>query len=326
MVQLFRKNWFVFTLLLFPYTILTRIWIFFDKPQWPIDIESHTMVYKSLEQHLPDQYIPNVILASFLVFINAVHINHIVIKNRIAREINLFPGMVFILLSSMHKDLFWISPQLISITFLLIAISNIFRIYQKPKASIYFFNTGLLIGLASLFYIPYTMFLLFIFITVFNLRKLQIRDFIQILTGLLLVVGFVSFFRFWGDKDFTPFLDFKDQLIVSFKIGRLQLNEIIIIIMILIMILLSILNYRKFTIKKSIQSQKKVNLIYWFMVFSLVSLIYGMNVFLFPNLLILFIPLSIFIAMLMNRYKNEASIELIHIFLLFFIIFSHFWF
>jgi hypothetical protein len=316
----------VFTLLLFPYALLTRVWAFFDMPSWPYQTDDLSLVYRYLEQFFPENYLFNVILATFLVFIAAVQINNIVIKNRITREINLFPGMAFILLSALHKDMFWLSPQLIALVFILAALSNIFRIYQKPKSAVYIFNAGFFSGLATLIFFPYSLILVFSAVAILVLRKFDFREFIQLLSGFLLVFFFMAFIRFWNDLSLN-FIDiFLRQFQWSLGYRPYRLNEWIIFLLVFLLVITAIMNYRKFTIKKSIQSQKKVNLFYWFMVLAFITLPFVTTRFVFPGLLVLFIPFAVFLGMLMTRSKNEAALEMLHLFLLFFVIFSHFWF
>lgn len=326
MIQLFRKNWFVFTLLLFPYAILTRLWIFFGDPVWPINIDDQSLVYQYIHQFFPGTYVWNVILGCFILFIDAVILNRIVIQNRISREINLFPGMLLILFSALHKEMFWTSPQLIAITFLLLAISNIFRVYQKPNASIFIFNAGFFSAIATLIYIPYIFFVIFVFVSILVLRKMDVRDFIQVISGFILPFFFVHFIRYWNTGTVKLFKDFNEQMIINFKISGMMINDWIIIAFIILLLVLSFNNYRKFTIKKSIQSQKKVNLFYWFLIIAFISLLFSLDSFFMPGLQILFISFAVFIAMLMSRTRNEAAMEIIHLFFLFFVIFSHFWF
>lgn len=327
MIQVFRKNWFVFTLLLFPYALVVRVWIFFGIPsEWPYETENLSLIYRYIEQFLPTSYLWNVILATVLIFINAAQINYIVIKNRIARDINLFPGMVFILLSALHKDMFWLSPQLISISFLLGALNNLFRIYQKPQSAGFLFSAGFFTGLATLFYFPFSLFLFFAIISILILRKFVLRELIQLLTGFFLVFFFMAFVRFWNDLNFNFVEIFLSQFKWSFSFSHYSLNEWIILAFTVLMLFIVSANYRKFTIKKSIQSQKKVNLIYWLMIIGFVTLPFIPTVFIFPSLLVIYVSYAVFIGMMMTRSKNQAAMELLHLFILFFIIFSHFWF
>jgi hypothetical protein len=326
-IQIFSKNWFVFTLLLFPYALLVRIWIFFGVPSnWPYDTENLSLIYRYVEQFFPTNYLWNVILATVLIFINAAQINYIVIKNRIARDINLYAGMVFILLSALHKDMFWLSPQLISLSFILAALNNLFRIYQKPRSAGFLFNAGFFTGLATLFYFPFSLFLFFAIISILILRKFDIREIIQLLTGFFLVFFFMAFIRYWNDLNFNFVEIFLSQFKWSFSFSRYSLNEWIILAFTVLMLFISSTNYRKFTIKKSIQSQKKVNLVYWLMIIGFLTLPFIPTVFIFPSLLVIYVSYAIFIGMMMTRSKNQAAMELLHLFILFFIIFSHFWF
>ena len=271
--------------------------MFFGISNWPYNTENQTDAYRFIEQFLPETYYLNVLVATFLVFINAAQINNIVIRNRIAKDINLFPGMVFIILSSLHKDMFWVSPQLISITFLLGGVGNIMRIYQKPNSSGYIFNTGFFVGLATIFYPPNFLFLIFGIISILVLRKFDLREIIQLFVGFILVFFFVAFIRYWNDLDFNVFANYLSKTDLSFSPLVLRLNEWIIILIGVLLLLTSMTNYRKFTIKKSIQSQKKVNLIYWFMVIAIITLPFLSTTFLFPSLLVLNISFSVFISL-----------------------------
>jgi len=326
LIQIFRKNWFVFTLLLLPYAILIRVWAFINVPDWPINTESESQVFQYIEQFFPKKYLWNVVLSSFVVFINAVQINNIVIKNRITREINLFPGMIFIFLSAIHVDMFWLSPQLVSISFLLAGISNIYRIYQKPYASIYIFNTGFFIGIAGLFYLPYAIFIFIAIISIATLRKFNILDFLQLIIAFIFPFIFLLFLWFWKDFDYGILIDTPKLIHITNIFSIPDFYEILIYALLIIIIVHSFMNYRKNTIKKSIQSQKKVNIFYWQVFVALLTIPFITPEYLFNAFLILFIPLSVFISMLFNRIKNEAALEMLHIFILFFIIFSHFWF
>ena len=326
MIQIFRRNWFVFTLLLFPYSLLTRAWIFFGDPVWSLSTADQSQAYSYLEKFFPANPLGNVILACVVVFFNAALINHIVIKNRIAREINLFPGMVYVVLTALHKDMFWLSPYLIGQFFLLVGVANIFRVYQKPFAGSYIFNAGLFTGLGAVIYIPYTVFILFCIIAILILRKFSIRDLLQLLLGFLIVFFFKAFLLYWHDAYPNPFTEYSSAFLWKLGFINYKINEWIIFVVMAGISLIGITNYRKFTIKKSIQSQKKVDLNYWFLIFGILTLPFTTTSTLFPALIILFFPLSVFIAMLMTRSKNEAAMEILHVFILFFILFSHFWF
>lgn len=326
MIQIFRKNWFVFSLLLLPYAVLTRLWIFFEQPVDKPVTQKLTPIYQYISQFLPSSHLYNVIIACFLVFLCAVLLNNIVIKNRITREMNLIPGMLLILLSSFHKETFGISPMLVSSVILLFGFASIYRIYHRPFAGIYIFNAGALIGLASLIYMPHILFAGVLFAALFILRKVHIRDFVQLLTGFAITIGFWGFISFWYELPFFYVENFPENFYLVNHFRVFKLNEIIILIILLVSTLFSIIRYKSFVIKKSIQSQKKVELLYYMLGIGFINLIISPGPFLFHSLFLIYIPLSVFLAMLMNRVRNEPALELAHLFLLFFVVFSHFLF
>ncbi len=239
---------------------------------------------------------------------------------------NLIPGMLLILLSSFHKETFNISPMLVSSLLLLFGFANVYRIYHRPFAGIYIFNAGFLIGLASLIYVPHILFAGVLVAALFILRKVHIRDFVQLLTGLVIVIGFWGFICFWYELPFYYLETLPENFYLANHFKVFKLNEIIILIILVISTLLSIIRYKSFVIKKSIQSQKKVELLYYMLGIGFVNLILSPHSFLFHALFLIYIPLSVFLAMLMNRVRNEPALELAHLFLLFFVVFSHFLF
>lgn len=326
MIQIFRKNWFVFSLLLLPYTVLTRIWIFFEKPESStVDINT-TPIYQYISQFLPTDYLFNALTASFLVFICAVLLNNIVIKNRIAREMNLIPGMLLIFMSSFHKDTFLVSPILVSSVILLFGFASIYRTYHRPFAGIYIFNAGFLVGIASMIYVPHILFIGVLLGALIILRKVDFRDFVQMFTGLTMAFAFWGFASFWFDLPFYYFEKLPEHFYITNHLKSYKLNEIIILIILGISLLLSVFKYKSFVLKKSIQSQKKVELLYYIIAIGFISTLICPDEFLFHSLFLIYIPLSAFLAMLMNKVRNEPALELAHLFLLFFVIFSHFLF
>jgi len=326
LIQIFRKNWFVFSLLLLPYTVITRVWIFFEKPAEPVVNQNMTPVYTYINQFFPASHIYNVLIACFLVFICAVLLNNIVIKNRIAREMNLIPGMLLIFMSSFHKDTFTVTPLLVSSVFLLFAFANTYRIYHRPFAGIYIFNAGFLVGIASMIYIPHILFAGALVASLFILRKVHVRDFVQMMAGLIIAFSFWGFVSFWFEIPFYYLNNLSENFYLANHFRLFKLNEFIILIILGVSILFAIIKYKSFVLKKSIQSQKKVELLYYILAIGFIIMFISPGAFLFHSLFLIYIPLSVFMAMLMNSIRNEPALELAHLFLLFFVIFSHFLF
>jgi len=101
-VSIFKKNLFFNSLMLLPFAIILRLYslVFASSIK---SAEEGGILYTSFMHLLPDNPIIKSAISIVLVFIEAVLINRLVIKNRFSRDITLLPGMFFIILVSSKK-------------------------------------------------------------------------------------------------------------------------------------------------------------------------------------------------------------------------------
>lgn len=97
MIELFRKNLAINSLLLLPYAILLRIHSLLY-PVSTVDIGSNG-IQESILTFFSGPLSQN-IAATLLVFLQAVFINRLAIVNRLSSEITLLPGLVYIIIAT----------------------------------------------------------------------------------------------------------------------------------------------------------------------------------------------------------------------------------
>ena len=138
MLEFFRRNLFLNSLLLLPYTLLVRIesLMHADQPSYASELSPFIAWFNDL---IPSILTQN-ILACLLVFLQAVYINRIVVKHRMGSQITLWPGLVYILLCSIIPQCTYLSAVLIAYSFILAAFSDIFKIYKRPFAVNFIFR------------------------------------------------------------------------------------------------------------------------------------------------------------------------------------------
>jgi hypothetical protein len=251
------------------------------------------------------------ILATSIIYFHVLYINRLVIKHRLATQITLLPGLIYAVLVSILPEYSLLTPFLIANTFVLMSISQIFNTYKRPKAADTLFNIGFLITISSLFVPNYLIILLVGFIALFVLRSVKVSEIFQLLSGAVLVFFAFSCILYLVNIKVMPEL-LKLSLIPRFTVLENRGSSLYKIIIIFAVSIFAVLNYGSYTIKKSIQTQKKVDILYWFMIFSLIMF------FLFNNIdasqaLLLCIPLSF---MFNTNFINIRSIlvqEVIHI-------------
>ncbi|GJM35381.1 MAG: hypothetical protein DHS20C18_43820 [Saprospiraceae bacterium] len=253
-------------------------------------------------------WLPNLV-ALLLIFAQGLMINAIVFQFRMSNEINLFPGLFYILIGSLIPEFYHLTPLLMANTFYIMAIWGLFGTYKVPSCANRIFNIGLLMAISSLFYFSYILFILQAIVGLNILRAFQIRERLMVIVGAIIPYFYLGFYYFWHDElnyflelqfsNNTGFLDFTLQTGLDLYIG---------LGLFIILFLVAILSYGEYTSKKQIQVQKKMNILFWGLLITGLSLLVQADIQL-EHLLILNVPLGIFIAenfTLMSRRTAET--------------------
>lgn len=100
----------------------------------------------------------------------------------------ILPAFFFLIISSLM-----IRPHAFSISFLIIflffmIVYSCFRLYESPSssASVALFNSGLLLGMITLFSLSCFSFIIILFIYYYNIKALSFRSFLAFIMGLIL--------------------------------------------------------------------------------------------------------------------------------------------
>lgn len=322
MLEIFRRNLFINSLLLLPYIFIVRIGTLINPVSVKLPQESNILqelIFNNITHPIAQS-----ICANLLIFVQAILINNICNKNKLAREITLFSGLFYVLFVSLIPENLPLSNALIANTFIILAVRNLFETYKNAQASAYIFNTGIMIGLASLYYYPYFTFLVFGIISLLMIRSFKIIEKFQFFIGFGIPYFLVSTYRYWYDM---PFADFNFIKSILLKLPILKADGLVVtyisIGVLMLGVVFSFINYGNLTAKKAIQSQKKIDIIYVFMLFCFMSMIvFETNI--YTHLLTLAFPLATLTGISVSESKKVIFYEFLHLFLLGLIFISQF--
>ncbi len=322
MLAFFRTNQFFTTLLLIPYIFLIRI-VTLLRPEAYVPKEYDTWLTKYFfgELFIGPRF--QSVLACIFIFLLANFVNRLIIQNRLSKLLTQIPGIVFILLTSLFKGSLYLSPAMIASFFTLLSLLHLFRIYKTRDAEVKIFNAGFYIGLALLFYPGVIILWLFGIIGLLNLRSFKISELMIFLSGIIVPVFLLWTYFYWNDRssDIFELLQFDKGIFSVF----LNFNTEVLIWLVLIGLIVgfSIVRYNNYTMKNAIQVQKKIDIVYWFMLFTFMMLFFveGINP---EHLIFLAIPFAVFLGLSYERMKNHLIAELLHIVLVLTILVIHF--
>lgn len=263
MLEIFRTNQFIVNILLLFYAgVLHLSAIIWPDTSWAVPahgvLADWVYGWVGAVGRWPE------ILATLLVFVQAVILNAFFSDNRLTREFTLFPGLFYLLVASALPDFLHLSPLLMANTFYLLAFREAFSIYRRPQAAGAIFNAGFWVGLASLFYFSFVIFLVWGFVALNIMRAFRIRERFMILIGLLVPYILLGVYYFytnrWADWIQRQFVENFEWLDLPGAATTWLIVQLVFLGLILLVVLLSYGNYAS---RQTIDVQKKISLMYW---------------------------------------------------------------
>ena len=125
MLNLFRQKTLLAGIMLFVLTVLLRVPAFTTMPKYDfIQNAPFARLAFGFISALPNAYLWGFILATILVFLQAIFINYIVSSQSILYKDTFMPGLFYILLNSLFIQQTELTPQLISNTFVLLLLQR----------------------------------------------------------------------------------------------------------------------------------------------------------------------------------------------------------
>ena len=311
MLEFFKRNHLFNSLLLLPYAFIIRsVTIIF--PSARIEAEIFGTWGSDLIRETHQWGVGEFIVSTLLIFVQAVIINRLFIRQSMIGEINLFPGLAYVLLTSFHPAFIGVSSVLLANTTLLIALMYLFDILKKEKQEETRFMVGWWLAVSGLLYTPYLFLLLFGLIAMSILKTLKIKDIFQYLTGFLcpFLIGWLvriiiteelnpmvtHIFDSFGIPAFGPFYGTSDAITASF---------------LAILFLFSLLGYSQIISRKNIHAQKKIDTLYALVFFSFPMALFHESVSV-HYLHVFMVPFCLFLAILLRMVKHPAIAESIH--------------
>jgi hypothetical protein len=131
------------------------------------------------------------IFSLMLVIVGALIINRVTNNFDILPSRTNLPALMYVLLMSSYQDIQLMHPVAFSNIFLLLILDRICSIYLQKSIFSQAFDAGTLVALASFFYFPSVIFLLFIWISLLIIRPFRWREFVVSFFGLMLPYVFL---------------------------------------------------------------------------------------------------------------------------------------
>lgn len=305
--------------MLLPYTVLVRLHTLWHPEVYAVT-EADTSLVRNLYSFLPSA-VGQSIVAILLVFFQAWAINRLSIKFRIAKRLTLIPGLIYILFTAFFSELLVLTPVLMATTFVIWVLYELYSTYKRTHTAISLFNTGFAVGLATLLVPSMYLYMLLCVLGLTIIKTFKTVELLQQVIGFLVVLYlYYSFGHLIGMDVGSEWPRFS----LGFQNGLFDITGFPKILGFLAAgIAISVFSYNKYLAKKSIQIHKSIDMLFWCLVIALLSTLFSTQLS-FSYIVLAMLPLALLLNMNVQRIRNQAIVEILHIVLLAALFIQHF--
>lgn len=255
-----------------------------------------------------------------LIFFQGIFLNYLVSRFQLNRESTYFLAVFYVFTMAAVYPAFTLSAPVMGLTFLLFMLHELFGVYKSKVPAGRVFNVGFWVALASLFYLPWFIFLPFGLIGLVILNVLDARNLVVLLIGFCVPYFLIWTYFFFYDQGS---LFWQQQFAENFSffdfsvLGNIDFYyRLVLVGLVLIM---GLLNWQQFLFRTKIQIQKYFNLVLLFLLFGAISFFFQREVGT-EHLAVICVPIAIFLGLSMLRIKNKPIAEFVHLIMLFLLI------
>ncbi len=172
----------------------------FLAPVAPAPPDPYSWMYQFVLQLFSGAPLFSVIFAFSLLLLEAFLLNAVLARYQLIGRVSLLGAFLFVLLMSLLPAQTMLYPMLLAMPLLIIALSFLFKMYETTDNELNLFNVSFLVSLASLFWFPAIVLLVWIYIALLVLAIANLRYWIIPLIGLFTPYLFMAFFFFMRNE------------------------------------------------------------------------------------------------------------------------------
>lgn len=325
MLSLFRNNQVTTTIPLAIYVILTHLAALLGYIHPPEGVNAGGgLLYGTLCSWGDGNAFLSAVAAAVLVFIQALLVNNLADEFRLLSERSWLPGLFYALVAACFPDFLFLSPPLVALLFVPVALRRIFKAYKIPHATALIFDAAFWMTMGSMFYPPAFFLLLAAYIGVNLMRAFNIREQLVFFTGVLIPLFLIWLGYFCYDLG-ESFFDKQYSALFGWYHFTLKLSVQNILKGGLLVLLLCtvLLSYGIYFYRKLIHAQKCNTVLYWFLFIGGGSILLQQDP-IAAHFLLIMPSVGIFLGLSFASLRNRLIAEIFHVALLATVLFIQF--
>lgn len=256
-----------------------------------------------------DSFIFNRLPALLCLLGQAIWLNYLFHKADFHEGSSMIPALYFTLVTSLLPEFNVLSIYTL-ITFLLLLLFQTYvTISTLDSCLIECFNVGILGGILCLLSVQFVVFIPFLFLIVLVIKSFRAKEYIMLLFGFL----FSVYIALSTSYLFDMFLNIKAIELGIFQIQQLNDNllDVVVLMLCTVFVLFSFISMRNILYSTGVKRKKNIRVLVLFFLGMILSVTFSHH---FDNsiLSLLFIPVSIFLSLLMLRIRKKRLGEILN--------------
>jgi hypothetical protein len=158
------------------------------------------LIYYFLDIFFGQSILAYYILSITLIFLQAILLNGIFASNRVFRETSNYPALAYILFANAFFGFATLSPIVIALLFLLLALQKLYKILQTKSGEVVYFSLGFYLGLAILTDLASSIFIIVSIWALAVYSESSAKKIIMTLFGGLFPLLLCALVFFWFDS------------------------------------------------------------------------------------------------------------------------------
>ncbi len=286
--------------------------------------EPVTPIFNVIDRLLRFSPLVQHIVAFLILVLEALVFNAILVNNQIVGKVSSMGAFVFVLLMSLTKMQTNFYPFLLSVFFILLAINNLYEMYQLPNPELHLLKTGIFTALASMCYFPAIVLVFWVMISLPIAKKSTFRLQLIPITGFLFAY-FLYFSGVFLFGDFQTMINGYRNWFVDLQLSveGFNLKNITLLLFVIVSAVLLFFGSGNASFEKTVAVRTKMTMSVLLVVFGALLLFLGGN--LLHNGLIFF-ALSIIISYEFSYMGNTGWANLCLIVFLLLVVANHYYF
>ncbi|MBI9033775.1 MAG: hypothetical protein JEZ03_04830 [Bacteroidales bacterium] len=307
-LQTITKNYTqaIFSIIILGLLLWLNVFLFEDLQ---IIISHNAVGYLLIDGLLSQMSILANVIALALVFFQGFLLAGFSGRYNLLGRTNMLPALLFVLLSSFEHHYNFLNPVLLSSTFLILMLHVVGRVGEKTEASKEMFDSGALIALASMFYVPSLFFVIFIWMTLVSYRIFRWREWVASMLGVILPYFFLIVIYFLNDQLNLRIEEFIKQLrLLDFTRIHLQASDVIFFSLVLLMFIPALVRFVVTRNEKTIYIRRIISIVLNYLFTVVIMLVFVRDSYA-VLMSLLFVPIALiisdYLSVLKKRYYKE---------------------